>query len=67
MFFLYEPFIYIESHSQLEALKNLKCESGQGYLLSKPMTAHELFIFLTAADSPIPAPSIDLTISRMIQ
>jgi len=57
----------IESHSQLEALKNLKCESGQGYLLSKPMTAHELFIFLTAADSPIPAPSIDLTISRMIQ
>ena len=57
----------IETNSQLEALKALNCESGQGYLLSRPMTADELLNFLRASvDAPIPAPAFDITV-QMVQ
>jgi EAL domain-containing protein (putative c-di-GMP-specific phosphodiesterase class I) len=47
----------IETNSQLEALKQLNCESGQGFLLSRPMSASELLVFLKAeVDVPIPPP-----------
>lgn len=50
----------IETQSQLDALKALKCESGQGYLLAKPMSASELRQFLGGrTDAPIPAPNFD--------
>ncbi len=37
----------IETNEQLEALKKLRCEEGQGYLFAKPMTADEFREFLT--------------------
>ena len=56
----------IERPSQLEALKELKCESGQGYLLSPPLSAVDLAEFLLGpTDSPIPEPSYDLSISSI--
>ena len=55
----------VETPAQLEALKNLSCESGQGYLLSRPMSAEDLTRFLLA-DNPIPPPAIDIT-SPMVQ
>lgn len=57
----------IETKSQLEALRKLKCESGQGYLLSSPLSAAELAELFGADDVPIPAPSYDLQTSSMIQ
>lgn len=59
----------IETPAQLEALKDLKCESGQGYLLAKPMSAAELLDFLGGrVDEPIPAPSFDdISMVSMVQ
>lgn len=58
----------IETASQLDALKILGCESGQGYLLARPMSIAELSEFLLGPDdAPIPAPDYDLTISSVIQ
>ncbi len=58
----------IETRSQLEALRELNCESGQGFLLARPLTASELTIFLNGSDDhPIPAPSFEISISPMIQ
>jgi len=31
----------IETEEQLEQLRNLQCENGQGYLLSKPLPSGE--------------------------
>jgi EAL domain-containing protein (putative c-di-GMP-specific phosphodiesterase class I) len=49
----------IETPAQLDALKGLGCESGQGFLLSRPLSADELAVFLGAEDRPIPAPQYD--------
>ena len=58
----------IETQSQLEALKSLDCESGQGYLLAKPMSAAELLEFFSGSlDLPIPAPGFDISFSPVIQ
>ena len=58
----------IETHSQLEALKALSCESGQGFLLSRPLSAEDLLTFLNGCDTePIPPPAFDISISPMIQ
>jgi EAL domain-containing protein (putative c-di-GMP-specific phosphodiesterase class I) len=58
----------IETHSQIEALKALKCESGQGYLLSRPLSVEELVSFLSGADvEPIPPPNFDITVAPMVQ
>jgi len=38
----------IETPAQLEFLKSLGCDSGQGYLFSKPLPADELAGFVTA-------------------
>jgi diguanylate cyclase (GGDEF)-like protein/PAS domain S-box-containing protein len=57
----------IETNSQLDALKELNCESGQGYLLARPMAADELLLFLGGSlDTPIPVPSFDLSVARLI-
>jgi diguanylate cyclase (GGDEF)-like protein/PAS domain S-box-containing protein len=57
----------IENHSQLEALKGLNCESGQGFLLAKPMSAAELLPFLRSSlELPIPAPEFDISV-QMVQ
>jgi diguanylate cyclase (GGDEF)-like protein/PAS domain S-box-containing protein len=57
----------IETKSQLEALKDLNCESAQGYLLARPMSVEELIAFLNGADdSPIPPP-IDLSMLPLFQ
>ncbi|MEO6049809.1 MAG: EAL domain-containing protein [Pyrinomonadaceae bacterium] len=40
----------IETHAQLEALKILDCESGQGFLLAEPMQFAHLQDFLAKAD-----------------
>jgi diguanylate cyclase (GGDEF)-like protein/PAS domain S-box-containing protein len=56
----------IETNSQLEALKALNCESGQGYLLARPMVAEELLQFLSASvDAPIPAPAFDISVQTV--
>jgi diguanylate cyclase (GGDEF)-like protein/PAS domain S-box-containing protein len=58
----------VETRSQLEALKALNCESGQGYLLARPMSADELQSFLRGdTDSPIPAPGFDVSVVRTVQ
>lgn len=58
----------IETRSQLAALKELNCESGQGYLLARPMSADELSSFLRGQfDEPIPPPPIDIAIAPMLQ
>ncbi len=57
----------IETQAQLDALKALSCESGQGYLLARPMSADELLSFLRGeVDVPIPPP-IDITILPTLQ
>jgi EAL domain-containing protein (putative c-di-GMP-specific phosphodiesterase class I) len=56
----------IETNSQLESLKALNCESGQGYLLSRPMAAEELLQFLLASvDAPIPPPEFDISVQTV--
>jgi len=56
----------IETNSQLEALKALNCESGQGYLLARPMGAEELLRFLQASvDAPIPPPEFDISVQTV--
>jgi EAL domain-containing protein (putative c-di-GMP-specific phosphodiesterase class I) len=58
----------IETSAQLEALRMLECESGQGYLLARPMSADELAAFLTGTDiDAIPPPSFDVSFSPVIQ
>ena len=58
----------IETKAQLEALKKLNCESGQGYLLAGPMAADELLSFLSGeAESPIPAPPFDFSVIPTLQ
>ena len=42
----------IENESQLEALRLLGCERGQGFLLARPMELAELNVFLS--DNPLP-------------
>ena len=59
----------IETPSQLDALKDLGCESGQGYLLARPMSADELLVFLGGTgEAPIPAPNFDdISMVSMLQ
>ena len=40
----------VETTKQLAQLKMLKCEYGQGYLFSKPMSPADTTIFLTQAN-----------------
>jgi diguanylate cyclase (GGDEF)-like protein/PAS domain S-box-containing protein len=40
----------IETEAQMEALKNLGCDGGQGYLLAKPMLFGELRDYLSGKD-----------------
>jgi EAL domain-containing protein (putative c-di-GMP-specific phosphodiesterase class I) len=40
----------VETTKQLAQLKMLKCEYGQGYLFSKPMSAADTDVFLTQAN-----------------
>jgi len=40
----------VETHSQLMALKELGCESGQGYWFAEPMSIESLRIFLASGD-----------------
>src|SRR5215203_808911 len=55
----------IETNSQLEALKKLNCESGQGFLLARPMAAEELLAYLRGdVDAPIPPP-IEIALAPM--
>ena len=36
----------VETNEQLQALKSLECDEVQGYLLSKPLSADEVVIYL---------------------
>ena len=40
----------IETDAQFEALKNLGCDGGQGFLLAKPMDSDDIREFLTGSD-----------------
>ena len=42
----------VENEFQLEQLKNLQCESAQGYLFAKPMSFKEVCKFLTKSETP---------------
>jgi EAL domain-containing protein (putative c-di-GMP-specific phosphodiesterase class I) len=57
----------IETNSQLEALRSLNCESGQGYLLARPMSVEELTSFLLGDTAAIPAPPPDISLVQMLQ
>ena len=59
----------IETPSQLDALRELNCESGQGYLLSRPMSAEELALFLSGEeDSLVPPVRItDVSVISAVQ
>ena len=41
----------VETHEQLELLREIGCEHGQGYLFARPMKAEEMGV-LSAAQSP---------------
>jgi len=41
----------IETQTQLDVLKNLGCEGGQGFLFAKPMKFDEVRTFLASSDS----------------
>ncbi len=45
----------IETEEQVEVLRMLGCERGQGYYFAKPMSREDLMIFLDM-DSPVPRP-----------
>ncbi len=50
----------IETRRQLELLKSMRCDGGQGFLFAKPMDAANLHIFLSdGAEHAIPAPQFD--------
>ena len=57
----------IETESQLEALKKVGCESGQGYLLAKPMTAAELSDFFGIELPPIVRPAFEPSVISTVQ
>ncbi len=58
----------IENEAQLDVLKGLGCESGQGFLLAQPMSAEELARFLDAdVDTPIPVPDFDFSVMSTVQ
>ena len=40
----------IETEAQLELLRHLECEGGQGFLLAEPMNFEDLFTFLAKHD-----------------
>jgi EAL domain-containing protein (putative c-di-GMP-specific phosphodiesterase class I) len=42
----------IETREQFEILKDLSCDEGQGYLISKPLTREEMKSFLIAQSRP---------------
>ena len=46
----------IETPAQLAFLQQAGCEQGQGYLLGRPVPAHELEATLAAGVVPLPAP-----------
>jgi EAL domain-containing protein (putative c-di-GMP-specific phosphodiesterase class I) len=59
----------IETDAQLQALKSLGCERGQGYLLARPMNNTELrdfFLERTAIAMP-PADIDDVSVVSVLQ
>lgn len=47
----------IETQCQLDALKALHCDFGQGFYLAKPMPASEVYSFLENQQKRLPSPS----------
>ena len=56
----------IETPSQLEELKRLGCESGQGYLLARPMSAGELRVFFEEGSVPVDPRRFELPLAEMV-
>jgi EAL domain-containing protein (putative c-di-GMP-specific phosphodiesterase class I) len=44
----------IENATQLQILKDLGCDSAQGYLFAKPLPLPELDVFMARALNPVP-------------
>jgi EAL domain-containing protein (putative c-di-GMP-specific phosphodiesterase class I) len=42
----------IEDHAQLQQLQREECDTGQGFLFARPLTAGEMSLFLMAHRSP---------------
>ena len=57
----------IETQAQLEALKELGCESGQGFLLARPMSPTELGEFLGSSYPPPTPPRFGTSVITAIQ
>ncbi len=58
----------IETLAQLESLKRLGCERGQGYLLARPMSRTQLEEFLADRLTPaMPPPTGDLSMISTVQ
>ncbi|MBW8833237.1 MAG: EAL domain-containing protein, partial [Burkholderiales bacterium] len=45
----------VESHAQLEILRQMGCDEAQGYLLGRPMSAADLALRLYPDNSPMRA------------
>jgi len=58
----------VETEAQVELLRNLECESGQGFLFSEPMSITRLRDFLREAPAMIPKPLFeDVSRSPLVQ
>ena len=44
----------IETQTQLELLRELRCPLGQGYLFAKPLSLHDTQNLITTPDEPPP-------------
>ncbi|HMJ08770.1 MAG TPA: EAL domain-containing protein, partial [Pyrinomonadaceae bacterium] len=59
----------VETHAQMEALKKLKCEAAQGFLLARPMNFDEIREYMLRSDADPQSPQFEgrSLVSALIQ
>lgn len=59
----------VETETQLNVLRSLECEGGQGFLFSKPLKFEDLRAFLASGDVPVlpPGEYDDVSTAALIQ